>query len=225
LHQSKLKNFDNWIFDLDNTLYPVTANLFDQIDRRMCGYIASFLNVKKAEAYKIQKRFFREHGTSLRGMMENHNMDPVPYLDYVHQIDLSVISPDDQMEKALDKLSGKKIVFTNASFAYAEKVLKRLGIDNHFDDIFDITAANYLPKPDPIVYRQVVEKYDINPKRSVMVEDILRNLRPAADMGMKTVWVKTDRAWAHADKETISPDFTTDNLSHWLTEVTKNKER
>ena len=224
MHPSTLKNFDNWIFDLDNTLYPVTANLFDQIDRRMCGYIAKFLNVGEAEAYKIQKRYFREHGTSLKGMMENHKMDPIPYLDYVHQIDLSVISPDDQMENALDKLPGKKIVFTNASFVYAENVLKRLGISHQFEDIFDITAAHYLPKPDPIVYRQVVKKYDINPKRSVMVEDIARNLRPAADMGMKTVWVKTDRAWAHADIETINPDFSTDNLSHWLTEVTKNKE-
>ena len=222
MHPSTLKNFDNWIFDLDNTLYPVTANLFDQIDRRMCGYIAKFLNVEEAEAYKIQKRYFREHGTSLKGMMENHKMDPTPYLDYVHQIDLSVISPDDQMEKALDKLPGKKIVFTNASFVYAENVLNRLGISHQFEDIFDITAANFLPKPDPIVYRQVVKKYDINPERAVMVEDIARNLRPAADLGMKTVWVKTDRAWAHADMEKINPDFTTDNLTHWLTEVTKN---
>lgn len=200
----------------------MTANLFDQIDRRMCTYIAKYLKVEKAEAYKIQKRYFREHGTSLRGMMENHKMNPVPYLDYVHQIDLSVISSDDQMEKALSKLPGKKIVFTNASFVYAENVLKCLGIAHHFEDIFDITAANFLPKPDPIVYRQVVKKYDINPERAVMVEDIARNLRPAADLGMKTVWVKTDRAWAHADMEKINPDFTTDNLTHWLTEVTKN---
>ena len=201
----------------------MSANLFDQIDRRMCDYIAKFLNIREEEAYKIQKHYFRKHGTSLKGMMENHKMDPAPYLDYVHQIDLSVISPDIQMKNALDKLPGKKIVFTNASFVYAERVLKRLEIAHQFEDIFDITAAHYLPKPDPIVYRQVVKKYDINPKRSIMVEDIARNLKPAADMGMKTVWVKTDRAWAHADMETIKPDFTTDNLSRWLTEVT-NKE-
>ena len=149
MQPSKLKNFETWIFDLDNTLYPVSANLFDQIDERMCSYIANFLKTSEPEAHKVQKRYFQEHGTSLRGMMENHKMDPIPYLEYVHKIDLSAIIRDDQMEKALDKLPGRKIVFTNAAASYAEKVLERLGIAHHFEDVFDIVAANFIPKPAP----------------------------------------------------------------------------
>ena len=221
MQPSELKNFETWIFDLDNTLYPVSSNLFDQIDKRMCSYIAKFLNTSESEAHKVQKSYFQEHGTSLRGMMENHNMDPIPYLEYVHKIDLSAIIRDDQMERALDKLPGRKIVFTNAAASYAEKVLERLGIAHHFEDIFDIVAANFIPKPAPIVYQRFVKQYKIDSENSVMVEDILRNLKPAADMGMKTVWVETNRAWAHADAKTIKPDFTTNNLAPWLTEVTK----
>ena len=222
MQPSKLKNFETWIFDLDNTLYPVSAKLFDQIDKRMCSYIANFLKTSKSEAHKVQKSYFQEHGTSLRGMMENHKMDPIPYLEYVHKIDLSAIIRDDQMERALDKLPGRKIVFTNAAASYAEKVLEQLGIANHFEDIFDIVAANFIPKPAPLVYQRFVKKYKIDSGNSVMVEDIVRNLKPAADMGMKTVWVETNRAWAHADAETTKPDFTTNNLAPWLTEVTKN---
>ena len=221
MQPSKLKNFETWIFDLDNTLYPVSANLFDQIDERMCSYIANFLKTSEPEAHKVQKRYFQKHGTSLRGMMENHKMDPIPYLEYVHKIDLSAIIRDDQMERALDKLPGRKIVFTNAAASYAEKVLERLGIAHHFEDVFDIVAANFIPKPAPLVYQRFVKQYKIDSEKSVMVEDIVRNLKPAADMGMKTVWVETDRAWAHADSETTKPDFTTNNLTSWLTEVTK----
>jgi len=221
MQPSELKNLETWIFDLDNTLYPVSANLFDQIDKRMCSYIANFLNTSESEAHKVQKSYFQEHGTSLRGMMENHKMDPIPYLEYVHKIDLSAIIRDDQMERALDKLPGRKIVFTNAAASYAEKVLERLGIAHHFEDIFDIVAANFIPKPAPIVYQSFVKKYKIDSENSIMVEDIVRNLKPAADMGMKTVWVETDRAWAHTDAETTKPDFTTKNLAPWLTEVTK----
>ena len=221
MQPSELKNFGTWIFDLDNTLYPVSANLFDQIDERMCSYIANFLKTSKSEAHKVQKRYFQEYGTSLKGMMENHKMDPIPYLEYVHKIDLSAIIRDDQMERALDKLPGRKIVFTNAAASYAEKVLERLGIAHHFEDVFDIVAANFIPKPAPLVYQRFVKQYKIDSEKSVMVEDIVRNLKPAADMGMKTVWVETDRAWAHADAETTKPDFTTNNLAPWLTEVTK----
>ena len=221
MQPSELKNFETWIFDLDNTLYPVSSNLFDQIDKRMCSYIANFLNTSESEAHKVQKSYFQEHGTSLRGMMENHEMDPVPYLEYVHKIDLSAIIRDDQMERALEKLPGRKIVFTNAAASYAKNVLECLGIAHHFEDVFDIVAANFIPKPAPLVYHRFVKKYKIDSENSVMVEDIVRNLKPAADMGMKTVWVETDRAWAHADAETTKPDFTTNNLTLWLAEVTK----
>ena len=218
-HPSDLRDIETWIFDLDNTLYHVSANLFDQIDRRMCTYVADFLNIPAAEAYKVQKSFFREHGTTLRGMMACHDMDPEPYLDYVHDIDFSAIETDTVMMHALDALPGRKIVFTNAATNYARRVIERLGITPHMEDVFDIADAGYIPKPAPEVYTQFIEKFDVDPNRAVMVEDMARNLIPAANMGMKTVWVDTDRPWSQSDTETVEPDFTTDRLSTWLAEV------
>lgn len=218
-HPSDLRDIETWIFDLDNTLYHVSANLFDQIDRRMCAYVAEYLNIPAAEAYKVQKSFFREHGTTLRGMMQCHNMDPDPYLEYVHAIDFSAIKVDEVMASALAALPGRKIVFTNAATNYAKVVIERLGVEHHMEDVFDIADAGYIPKPAPEVYAQFIEKYDIDPSRAVMVEDMARNLIPAAEMGMKTVWVQTDRPWAHNDADIARPDFTTDNLSKWLAEV------
>ena len=214
-----LRDITHWVFDLDNTLYPVSLNLFDQIDRRMCVYIANYLGLSHSEAYKIQKSYFREHGTSLRGMMENHKMDPEPYLEYVHEIDLSMVQKDTRMDDALNRLPGKKVVFTNAATNYALKVLEQLGIRHHFDGVFDIADADFVPKPEPAGYDMVINHFGINPRSAVMVEDIVRNLRPAADRGMKTVWVMTNRPWALADAETSKPDFTTTDLSAWLAEV------
>jgi len=222
-HPSDLRDIETWVFDLDNTLYHVSANLFDQIDRRMCSYVADFLNIPAAEAYKVQKSFFREHGTTLRGMMNCHDMDPEPYLDFVHEIDFSPIKVDEMMTKALAALPGRKIVFTNAATKYAGRVLERLGIAHHMEDVFDIVDAGYIPKPDPAVYAQFVEKYDIDPAGAVMVEDMARNLMPAQELGMKTVWVQTDRPWstmgADNEADAAEPDFTTDNLSKWLSDV------
>ena len=215
----KVRETETWVFDLDNTLYPVTANLFDQIDKRMCSYIVDYLDIPAADAYKVQKSFFREHGTTLRGMMECHDMDPAPYLEYVHQVDMASINPDQQMISALHKLPGRKIVFTNAATKYATRVLDNLGISDHFEAVFDIVDAGYLPKPDPSVYAKFVDKFDFDPAKAIMVEDIARNLVPAADMGMVTVWVKTNRPWAHADAENINLDFTTNDLSGWLNAV------
>ena len=220
-HPSDLRDIETWVFDLDNTLYHVSANLFDQIDRRMCSYVADFLNIPAAEAYKVQKSFFREHGTTLRGMMNCHDMDPEPYLDFVHEIDFSPIKVDEMMTKA--PLPGRKIVFTKAATKYAGRVLERLGIAHHMEDVFDIVDAGYIPKPDPAVYAQFVEKYDIDPAGAVMVEDMARNLMPAQELGMKTVWVQTDRPWstmgADNEADAAEPDFTTDNLSKWLSDV------
>ena len=219
LQPKDLRNIDHWVFDLDNTLYPVSANLFDQIDKKMCAYIANYLGLSHAEAYKVQKSYFREHGTSLRGMMENHGMDPGPYLEEVHEIDLSGLQEDKQMSEALHRLPGQKVVFTNAATGYALRVLEQLGIRHQFNGVFDIADANFIPKPGPQPYDAMISRFGIDPNSAVMVEDIARNLGPAAKRGMKTIWVKTDRPWAHAEADTITPDFTTTNLSAWLAEV------
>ena len=136
-------DIETWIFDLDNTLYHSSINLFDQIDKRMCDYISNFLEISASDAYKIQKSFFREYGTTLRGMMECHNMDPVPYLDYVHDIDFTNIKVDHAMAAALDVLPNHKIIFTNATTKYANRVIKRLEIDHQIESIFDIIDAKF----------------------------------------------------------------------------------
>ena len=219
MNKYELKNCETWIFDLDNTLYPVSANLFDQIDRRMCSYISNFLGITKAEAYKLQKQYFRKYGTSLRGLMANHKMDPLPYLKYVHDIDLAVIERDELLKKALDSLPGMKFVFTNSVKNYANKVLIKLGIKDCFDGVFDIADAEYIPKPEPSVYNKVTKRFSFDPKKAVMVEDIVRNLIPAANLGMKTIWVQTNRPWGNTNLDEIKPDFTTQNLPIWLAEL------
>ena len=218
----ELLDIETWIFDLDNTLYHSSINLFDQIDKRMCDYVSKFLEIPASDAYKVQKSFFREHGTTLRGMMECHNMDPKPYLDYVHDINFSNIKVDGVMANALGALPGRKIIFTNATKNYAQRVIKCLQIETHIESIFDIIDAGYIPKPAPKIYSDFISKYNIDPKKAIMVEDMARNLLPAANLGMKTVWVKTGQAWASNGVDLINPDYTTHNLSQWLSMITRN---
>ncbi|MDA0238413.1 MAG: pyrimidine 5'-nucleotidase [Proteobacteria bacterium] len=214
-----LRDVETWVFDLDNTLYPASIRLFDQIDRRMCQFVAEFLKIDAQEAYKIQKQYFREHGTTLAGMMNEHNMDPDHYLDYVHDIDFSVVPANKSLADSLSKLPGRKVVFTNAAGPYARRVLDRIEISDHFETIFDIVDADYIPKPDHKPYHQLISEFDFDPKGAVMVEDVARNLAPAAALGMTTVWITTDRPWAAADAETVNPDFVSDDLTKWLAEV------
>src|SRR5262245_20448344 len=127
-----------WIFDLDNTLYPRSTNIFRQVDERIRLYVRELLNVDEAEAEKIQKTFYKVHGTTLRGLMLNHAVDPDDFLEFVHKIDHSVVKPDPALGRALKQLPGKKYIFTNGSRSHAEKVAERLGFTDHFNDIFDI---------------------------------------------------------------------------------------
>jgi putative hydrolase of the HAD superfamily len=192
---AELRRAAAWVFDLDNTLYPPACDLFDQVDVRMKEFIACFLGVDPEEAFRVQKRYFREHGTTLRGLMANHGMAPEPFLDYVHDVDLATVPASPRLSGALGRLPGRKLLFTNASAAYAGRVLDRLGITHHFEVLFDIAAAGYVPKPEPVIYHQLVAEHGLDPRRTVMVEDMARNLVPAADLGMTTVWVRTDTPW------------------------------
>ncbi len=216
---ARLGGMEAWVFDLDNTLYPASSNLFDQIDRRMCLYIAGYLEVTPAQAYGIQKNYFREHGTTLKGMMERHGMDPGPYLDYVHQVDITAIVPNARLDRALGMLPGRKLIFTNASHDHAERILDHLEVARHFEGIFDIIAADYLPKPEIKVYEKLVADYSLNPEATIMIEDVVRNLGPAKDLGMTTVWVETDTPWAVAGLENEQPDFIIADLADWLARV------
>jgi len=213
---------ESWVFDLDNTLYPARCNLFVQIDQRMGEYISAALSVDMVAAKAIQKTYFRQYGTTLCGLMRNHRVDPVAYMDFVHDIDLGVLTPDAGLAGALGRLDGPKFVFTNGSVAHAARVLDRLGIAGHFADVFDIAAADYVPKPNPAPYDRMLARFGIAAPSAVLVEDTLANLAPAAARGMTTLWVRHGRADLALDAEAEMPDHVhhvTDDLSGWLAAV------
>jgi putative hydrolase of the HAD superfamily len=155
----------------------------------------------------------------MRGLMDLHGMDPAPFLAHVHDIDVTVLDAAPALGEALAALPGRKLVFTNASTAHAERVLRRLGIDHHFHDVFDIVAADFRPKPEPEIYRKLVDRHVIEPRRTVMVEDMARNLTPAAALGMTTVWVRTGSDWGAFGAEAAHIHHVVDDLATWLTAV------
>ena len=183
-------HIDTWVFDLDNTLYPSHCNLFAQVDKLMTAFIADYLKLDPVAARKIQKDFYVNHGTTLNGLMSVYDMDPAPFLDFVHKIDVSHMAPDAGLDKALAALPGRKVIFTNGTVAHAENVTRQLGVDHHFDTVFDIVAAQYQPKPQAIAYELFLDQAGIDPKRAVMFEDIARNLVEPHALGMATVWVR-----------------------------------
>ncbi|MDA0998129.1 MAG: pyrimidine 5'-nucleotidase [Proteobacteria bacterium] len=209
-----------WVFDLDNTLYPASSRLFDQVDWNITRFVAKFLNIDQVEARRLQKGYFRQHGTTMQGMMTLHGVDPKTYLEYVHNIDLAPISADPTLSAALERLPGRKLIFTNGSTAHAERITRHIGVDHHFSGCFDIIEAKYTPKPDPGIYAEFCRRFDIDPARAVMVEDMARNLIPAAELGMTTVWLSTDSDWARAGSDGNHIDHMIDELAPWLAELT-----
>jgi putative hydrolase of the HAD superfamily len=220
-----LDHVEVWIFDLDNTVYSPRHNLFAQIDRRMGEFIADMLSIEVAEAKRLQKNHFRHHGTTLRGLMNEYDMAPDAFLDYVHDIDLTPIPPDEPLRQALSRLQGRKLIFTNATRAHAERVTRHLEIRNFFEDIFDIVDSDYLPKPDRRPYEKLLERYDVRPERAAMVEDIARNLEPAAALGMTTALVPNPNQWAKVGAEGAHVHHVIDDLADWLLAVGQQRRR
>ena len=207
---------ETWIFDLDNTLYPEKCNLFAQIDKQMGIFLSDFLGVDHGEAKQIQKRYFMEHGTTLNGLMLHHDMKPETFLNFVHDIDYSPVLKDDRLNDALEELPGRKLIFTNGTIKHAEAVLDRIGIAHHFEGMFDIVTSDYIPKPNAEPYHKMIAEFDIDPTKAVMVEDMAKNLKVPADLGMKTVWVKTTADWSSMGSEGGHVHHVTDDLSDWL---------
>lgn len=206
-----------WLFDLDNTLYSAECRLFDQIHVRMRDYIMDFFKVDEDEAARIRRKYFLEHGTTLSGLIANHGIDPTGFLDYVHDIDLSPVAANPALDAALGRLPGRKLIFTNADTGHAQNVMARLGIAHHFEAIFDIVDAAYVPKPSPSVYEQIVARFDVPAADAVMLDDMTVNLEPAAAMGMTTVWVRSHYSWSGDDAEDHPHvHHKTDDLTDWL---------
>ncbi len=221
LGRQDLAHIDTWLFDLDNTLYPAACDLFALIDARMTRYIGELRACDHAEAYAIQKRYFRDHGTTLAGLIAEHGTDPHEFLDYVHDIELDRVEHDARLVEAIGALPGRKFVFTNGDAPYAARVLDRLGLGAAFDGVHDIHAMDYVPKPAPESYAALCARWDIAPERALFAEDMARNLRPAKALGMTTLWIDNGSDQASGSYCPSYVDHVTHDLTDWLHDLTK----
>ena len=187
----------DWVFDLDNTLYPASCDLFSQIDVRMTEFVASYLKLAPDEARALQKQYYGAYGTTLAGMMKHHALAPRAFLDYVHDIDHSPLPVLPALRMALSALPGRKFVFTNGSIRHAQGVTRAMKIDDLFDGMFGIEEMNYQPKPHHDAFNRFNAAFDIDPAGAVFFEDLARNLEPAKAMGFATVLVHSDKDWSH----------------------------
>jgi putative hydrolase of the HAD superfamily len=218
-----LAHVDCWIFDLDNTLYPPSADLFGRIDVRMGQYIQRLLSCDPIEARRVQKSYFIDHGTTLSGLMMHHGIDPNDFLAFVHDIELDSVEEDKRLVAAVAALPGRKLIFTNGDAAYAARVLEKLGLSSSFEAIHDIHACAYRPKPYAESYVDMIERLAITPSTALFVEDMARNLEPAKALGMTTVWVNngSERGGHGAHPDFIDYEIT--DVGSWLDEIRETK--
>jgi putative hydrolase of the HAD superfamily len=204
------KDAHAWVFDLDNTLYPPSARLFDQIEVKMTAYVMQVAGVDAVEANRLRNEYWRTYGTTLAGLMERHNADPTPYLVDVHDIDVSHLEQDAALATAIDALPGRKIVYTNGSRGHADNVLAARGLSHLFDARYGVEDADFAPKPRIEAFQKVFALDGLSAKGAVMVEDDLRNLAAPRQMGMRTLWVRD------GDDHSDDVDAVTDDLTGFL---------
>ncbi len=190
-----LAHVESWVFDLDNTLYSAECQLFAQIDVRMTAFIRERLPLDHDAARKLQKDYYVKYGTTMSGLMHEHDICPDEFLEFVHDIDLAPITENPALGAALEALPGRKFIYTNGSVKHAENVAGALGVLHHFDEVFDIKAAGYAPKPKREPYEKFLSSHNIDPHRAVMFEDLMQNLEAPHALGMTTVLVSSDAAW------------------------------
>jgi putative hydrolase of the HAD superfamily len=211
-----LCDIETWIFDLDNTLYPASCRLFDQIHARMQNFVADRLGLTLEDALVVQKAYFREHGTTLRGLMTVDGIDPHEFLTHVHDVDLGCVPPDPALAAALKALPGRKIIHTNGSAAHAARLLDHLDIAGSFCGIVDIVDAGFEPKPALAGYHELLRRHQVRPETALMIEDIAKNLIPAAALGMTTAWVRGTIDWATHGSEGAHIHYVVDDLGQFL---------
>jgi putative hydrolase of the HAD superfamily len=210
---------ETWIFDLDNTLYPASSRLFHQVSERMTGYIAEYFHIDTDAAVERQRSLFMRYGTTLRGLMTEHGVDPEPFLLHIHQVDFGRVAPNPELALKLGLLPGRKLIFTNSPRLHATRVMERLGITEHFEEIFDISDADYIPKPDREAYAMLLRRHGVEAATACMIDDVPGNLEPARALGMTTVWLKGEADWARPDPDPEIMrhiDVAADNLVRWL---------
>ena len=219
------EKISTWIFDLDNTLYAADSGVFQQVHKLMGEFISKNLNMDMPEAKKLQAKYYKQHGTTLRGLMDNHGIDPDYFLDEVHRLDYSIVRSNEILNQELHKLEGRKIIYTNANKKHTIDVLERIGLSNFFDEIFDIKMANYIPKPELKPYEQIINLFDIGPETSAMFDDIAKNLVPAKKVKFTSVWIDAGYENFSDDIEASKKylDFQTRDLSLFLKDVNEGK--
>jgi putative hydrolase of the HAD superfamily len=226
---SKRRGFDGvetWVFDLDNTLYPHDLNLWQQIDERIRTFVSEFLRVTHEEAFRVQKDYYKRYGTTMRGLMAEHGLAPDDFLEFVHQIDHSPLQPNPVLGVAIERLPGRKLILTNGTRKHAETVIRRLEIHHHFEDVFDIAAAELEPKPLPQVYDRFLARHGVNPRKAAIFEDLARNLEVPYGLGMTTVLVVPEKTrevfregWELEGRDAAHVDHVTDDLAGFLQRV------
>jgi putative hydrolase of the HAD superfamily len=214
------RHVTDWIFDLDNTLYRADNGIFAQIESRMTDYVERYLKLPRDAARTVQKDLYRQYGTTLNGLMREHDCDPEEYLAYVHDIDLGDLGPDAGLKAVMSRLPGRRFVFTNGCANHAARILDRIGLAGSFDAVWDIRTIAFAPKPSPAAYASVMAAAGVEGARAAMFDDIARNLVPARRAGMTTVWLKTDAPWGNhgplMDVSEADIDHQTDNLTAFL---------
>lgn len=216
--QTLFSDIDTWIFDLDLTLYGPEANIMAQVRDRIALYVERYFNIGSEEAHEIRHRYWKKYGTTLGGLMTEHQVDPHGYLDFVHDVDLSLLQPAADLRDYINALPGRKIIFTNADAPYAQRVLAARGLDDVFEDVFDIHRMQHVPKPSPGSYDALCSELAIDPKRALFVEDSAHNLVPAKALGMRTIWVKhAGEADSTAHEDYIDHEIT--DVTQWLSEI------
>ena len=214
-----MKNIKNILFDCDGVLYQDLEAVFGQVSKKMTEYISSKLNVDLIKAKELQTNYFHKYNTSLNGLMIHHDIPPEEFLKYVHDIDLSFMKKDKLLREELEKLNIKKFIFTNGSKEHVKNITEHLGIEDLFDGIFDIVDAEFLPKPEAKAFDLMVKKFNIEPKNTIYIEDIAKNLSIAKARGSTTVWLINDEYWGKKESDKDFIDYKIENLSLFLKEI------
>ena len=216
---NNLINKKNLLLDLDGTVYQDLESVFGQVSKLMTKYISEKLSVDLKKAKELQTNYFYKYNTSLNGLMIHHDIPPKEFLKYVHDIDLSFMKKDLVLRKELENLNMRKLIFTNGSIDHAKNVLSHLGIDDLFENIFDITDAEYQPKPEPKAFDLMTKKFDLDPSETIYVEDIAKNLSIGKERGCTTVWLINNEKWGKMESDKYYIDYKIENLSLFLKEL------
>ena len=215
-------SFENWIFDLDNTVYDIKLALFSKISSRITEYIIRALSITREEANLVRSNMYKKYGLTLTGLMREYGIAPDEYLDYIHDVSHPELKYDEQLKLNLSNLAGRKFIYTNASQDHARNILSAMGIVTEFEKILDIKATGYLPKPDPKSYDIMLKSFDISANEignSIFIEDTAKNLKPAKLLGLKTVWIENDFNLQDYRQHSGSVDYKYSDLNSFLNDI------